>query len=1255
NNSAKGKCRDQSPVDKARQLVTTLSNLEKETADSIWIEVDLGPAPLDQYLKYPEKAGSPYPKLGHHSRQKKKLLENVDNFQEAKNVLRHLEETRLTLENNIDQVVRSRRDVHLFSTLLGSESNRVNDDQLRIEKLVNKKISALEGDVQRGVLRGLALAEAEKLAAQQELELATKRKLEQGKSALLKGQADRSARLSYSKPNSLTTTNVNNKGKENRGSKVRLPLKPAAIKDEATRVRTYGKPEYLRGRTTIRDPYLHFKNAKKGVAAKSSLTNLNESARSREGRSRSPPRHGQEPVIDPMPRQFYFSPTRGYIPLGGGDTAPIQGQLVSMAVPLGAPRIEPGLRRSAAPVTRSSSGPVSSTPVPVTAARNVAMVSFPGDKNEQGHAERQPELTKQVLPPVDIDSISPSSSQRSDIHFRSPQQDHANLTFLFDSRNEADESKLPHTEENSELEQSGEGIRLPGYEPKTAPYSGPSFPPQIRNPGWADGAGEVVAAQQMSDVMAEDLRRRDMLENNAVIWLEQELMARVLSQMPQQVTERPADASQAESEASDKDESLLVTDMVGQSGMQLFIDAGQPVDNALIQDLIKVVIREKILAMMAQRETEGEGQVRVRNEVEEALEEKEAEEIATGSHRVPTPQPTPKSSPIPSPKQTRQQPPQPATPPQSPPLDGYRFKPVEPEPPKSPEPLRQPQATAEPLGILTIVESESESSLSLDISEELRRIAAKGKPMTVEEMGTVCHDVATPPLSPPAEEEKWEVFPERQVTPPATPPITKTPPRIRTPSPMRKEPFIESEEEEVLDEDIIEQPQPIKISVGVGDDRPLTTETQTQHTSSSPKRPLTAASEESETASLSTESTATETVNEWISEGQWLLSYSEGQVVGAVNYEAIRKEIAGRGYEHIVDVSTASTLRDTEDLDLDIEGTRSEGEFLHGGFLDPDKDPRLEVLAQLQKRTIHVQQFHPGPAPRVMSSTGRSVGEMSIGQVPPSRIAAEQTRKYGEHLQRGRGGRARSPSSTLEKNLEENYAYKKDTQDRRQELEQHHIRTQSPQEDTYSRTASPQQRPRSRTPSPQQQKRSRTPPQQDRRTQVQYQPVLSEGRPLSARGRTLPGKQDRRRNSDVRLSQTSDPGVRRSDSTYNSESLSRSADGDSFRRSANGFLASSLKSRNSAVKKSVEFDLSGTQQSSKRGSRDLSEDMGPSNSAVLTYTQDSLDEAELHRIGAETGTSSYAGTYRMSVTIPSGAEGEDSEISEIDLSSKSDK
>lgn len=74
-------------------------------------------------------------------------------------------------------------------------------------------------------------------------------------------------------------------------------------------------------------------------------------------------------------------------------------------------------------------------------------------------------------------------------------------------------------EESSGDEQTGEGIQFPGYEPKVPEYSGPSFPPQLSRPDPMVG-GETVAtvAPLVSDVMAEDLRSRDILEHNAITW-----------------------------------------------------------------------------------------------------------------------------------------------------------------------------------------------------------------------------------------------------------------------------------------------------------------------------------------------------------------------------------------------------------------------------------------------------------------------------------------------------------------------------------------------------------------------------------------------------------------------------------------------------------------------------------------------------------------------------------------------------------------
>lgn len=68
--------------------------------------------------------------------------------------------------------------------------------------------------------------------------------------------------------------------------------------------------------------------------------------------------------------------------------------------------------------------------------------------------------------------------------------------------------------------------------------------------------------------------------------------------------------------------------MIGQSGLQLFIDAGQPVDSALVNALVKEVIQERVNSMMAQRVNEDEKQrtlakSNVREEDEQVLYERE--------------------------------------------------------------------------------------------------------------------------------------------------------------------------------------------------------------------------------------------------------------------------------------------------------------------------------------------------------------------------------------------------------------------------------------------------------------------------------------------------------------------------------------------------------------------------------------------------------------------------------------------------------
>ena len=107
-----------------------------------------------------------------------------------------------------------------------------------------------------------------------------------------------------------------------------------------------------------------------------------------------------------------------------------------------------------------------------------------------------------------------------------------------------------------------------------------------------------------------------------------------------------------------------------------------------------------------------------------------------------------------------------------------------------------------------------------------------------------------------------------------------------------------------------------------------------------------------------------------------------------------------------VDISTASTLKDTDDLDLDdTDASRSEGEFLqHGDLLNPETDPVLALLMQMQHQPGGFRQYDL-PAARVqhvLGATGRSAGEVAQnggghGPVGVRKSAGEVAQNGGGH------------------------------------------------------------------------------------------------------------------------------------------------------------------------------------------------------------------------------------------------------------------
>lgn len=75
--------------------------------------------------KQPISEGSPYPNFGDKrpdvlEKKKERHRSNSGHYTEAWQVLKQLEITKETLEHNLEQVVRSRRDMHIFNVLMAA-------------------------------------------------------------------------------------------------------------------------------------------------------------------------------------------------------------------------------------------------------------------------------------------------------------------------------------------------------------------------------------------------------------------------------------------------------------------------------------------------------------------------------------------------------------------------------------------------------------------------------------------------------------------------------------------------------------------------------------------------------------------------------------------------------------------------------------------------------------------------------------------------------------------------------------------------------------------------------------------------------------------------------------------------------------------------------------------------------------------------------------------------------------------------------
>nr|KAF6485073.1 hypothetical protein HJG63_007205 [Rousettus aegyptiacus] len=436
------------------------------------------------------------------------------------------------------------------------------------------------------------------------------------------------------------------------------------IQDEDYMLQIYGKPVYQGHRSTLKKgPYLRFNSPSpkckpqrpriiervKGTKVKSIRTQTDFYA-TKPKKIDSKPQHSVT-MLPHGDQQYLFSPSREMPTLSGT----LEGHLIPMAILLGQTQSNSDSMPPAGvivnkphPVTVTTSIPPSSRKTGTGVKKpNIAVVEMKSEKKDP------PQLTVQVLPNVDIDSISNGSADVSP-SLPSPKEASPPLNTWIQTpefmKVDEEEVKFPGTnfdevidviqeeEKCDEIPEYSEPILEfnRGVKVVSTKYNGPPFPPV------------ASTFQPTADTLDKVIQRKETLENSLIQWVEQEIMSRIISGLFPIQQQALANVSVSASEASEP----LTSDIVegtSSGALQLFVDAGVPVNSHMISHFVNEALAETIAVMLGDREAKKQGPVAT----------SVSGEVSTSKTYLParvctpvaTPQPTPPRSPSSPPKE----------------------------------------------------------------------------------------------------------------------------------------------------------------------------------------------------------------------------------------------------------------------------------------------------------------------------------------------------------------------------------------------------------------------------------------------------------------------------------------------------------------------------------------------------------------------------------------------------------------------------
>ncbi|XP_067319175.1 protein TALPID3 isoform X3 [Anolis sagrei] len=551
-------------------------------------------------------------------------------LRDAEKILRAVQKNKKLLEENLEAIIRAKdgNALHAFIDELTADRDVL--EEIRIRKTVDEWIKAISMEIQDEMER------TDCLKRQQATKMARVSR-EMGKSHPSRVPTKRP--LPETRPIQRLTDKV-------------LPKTWMELHDEDFLSQVYGRPIYQGHRSTLkRSPYLRFNSpppkskpprpklieSVKGTKVKSARTQTSHHVHSNVARPEKP----HQVTAPRQELQYLFSPIKE----AASSSGPLEGHLIPMAIPLGQKQIDSIPPQPAGrsigefhPVTVTTSVPPSHPPLQKPHLKvkkpNIAVIQMKSEKKDP------PKLTLQVLPSVDIDSISSGSTsvnQASSTSFPAKAMASPESSLLQDEELQLPGAHFDGTDVSQDEEVEDFGI--PEFaqpvlqfnrqgETESPKYNGPPFPPA------------VPVAQVSSDVLDEIIEKRETLENKLVDWVEQEVMARIISGMYPTQKDAVPDLDASESEHSEAVSSDIV-EAAGTAGFQLFVDAGVPVDSEMIRRFVNEALAETVATMLGDRENHRSAPVTVVPSTAGLLPEKET--------LLPTPLATPEATPPPSP------------------------------------------------------------------------------------------------------------------------------------------------------------------------------------------------------------------------------------------------------------------------------------------------------------------------------------------------------------------------------------------------------------------------------------------------------------------------------------------------------------------------------------------------------------------------------------------------------------------------------